>query len=451
MEKMRNSGGYGEDTKNVIINLLTAFGIKGGSMFVALFTTPAYITYFSDDAVLGVWFTILSVLAWMLNFDLGIGNGVRNKLVETLSNHDPEESRRYISSAYLFLSGIALVLWLGGIVLIGYLPWNRLLGISADTVSPAVLLKAIRIVFCGIILQFVLRLITSIAFALQKSYVSALMNLCTNILLLLYTGAANDTGINGSIVTLAYVYLLAVNLPLITATAILFTVKLKDMRPGIRYFSMEHAKGTLKLGGIFLYLQITAMLMNNTANFLISGLLGAEQVVEYQLYYKLFHLISTITAIGIVPMWSAITKAMVEKRYLWLKRAIYFMFGLVGLAAVCEFLMVPALPFLFRIWLGENAVETDYTVGVIFAVFGCLFTWQQISSYISNGLGKLKIQVVCMTLGVIISFVFAFIFAELWNHYTAVTVGMILGYIPFCTAQTVWTLRYCRRLGMSES
>lgn len=438
--------GRDRDTKNVMTNMLMAFGVKGGSMLVALFTTSAYITYFSNDAVLGVWFTILSVLAWLLNFDMGIGNGVRNKLVKTLGENDADGSRRYISSAYILLTAVAAGILLIGSIVLGFMPWNQLLGISEQAMQPTMLLKAVRIVFISIVLQFVLRLITSISFAMQKSYVSSLLNLCTNVVMLAYVLFANHSGRNGSIVMMAWVYLLAVNVPLAATTVVLFASKLRDMRPSFRYFSMEHARGTLKLGGMFLYLQLVAMLMNNTANFLISALLGSEQVVEYQIYYKLFHLMSTIVAIGIVPMWSAITKALVERRYRWLRKAIYGMFALVIVVTVLEFALVPMLPLVFKVWLGENAREVNYLTALVFAAFGSLFTWQQICCYISNGLGKLRIQAVCLTLGVVISFAFSCVFAKLWDHYIAITVGAALGYIPLCIAQTIWTMKYCRNL-----
>lgn len=434
------------DTKTVIENIVIAFSVKGGGMLIALFTTSSYITYFSNSAILGVWFTVLSILSWILNFDLGIGNGVRNKLVKEFGKNNVDESKKYISSAYMFLSLIALGILIIGNSLMRYIPWNSILGVSLTVINEVKLLMAIRIVFCSIVIQFVLRLITSISYALQKSFIPGLMTLCTNLLLLIYVVFANYMKKNGDIVELAFVYLFAVNIPLIATTLLLFSSKLKTMRPNLRFFSMSHARETLKLGSVFLYLQIIAMLMNNSANFLISCLLGSEQVVEYQLYYKLFHLISTIVAIGIVPLWSAITKAKIEKRYRWLRRAIYSMFALVGVVVAFEFALVPILPLIFKIWLGLNAIETNYTTGIIFALFGSLFTWQQICSYISNGLGELRIQAVFMTVGVCVSFIFAIIFTKIWNHYLAITVGMILGYIPFCVSQTVWTIKYCKTL-----
>ncbi|EOU1150939.1 hypothetical protein AB8J25_001843 [Clostridium perfringens] len=85
INRMKNING---NTKKVIINIINGIGIKGGAILIAFFTTPAYMRYFENESILGVWFTILSVLSWILNFDLGIGNGIRNRLVKTLLNND---------------------------------------------------------------------------------------------------------------------------------------------------------------------------------------------------------------------------------------------------------------------------------------------------------------------------------------------------------------------------
>ena len=67
-----------KDTINVIRNIFNSVIIKGGGIVVGLLTTPAYMNYFENHEILGVWFTILSVISWMLNFDLGIGKDVAN-------------------------------------------------------------------------------------------------------------------------------------------------------------------------------------------------------------------------------------------------------------------------------------------------------------------------------------------------------------------------------------
>ena len=77
-----------DNTGIVLRNTLMASMVKGGSLFIALFTTPAYMHFFNNDEVLGVWFTMLSVLAWILNCDMGIGNGLRNHLVYAINEKD---------------------------------------------------------------------------------------------------------------------------------------------------------------------------------------------------------------------------------------------------------------------------------------------------------------------------------------------------------------------------
>lgn len=76
----------GSNSKIFAINSIASVGVKIGAIFVALFTTPAYIRYFDNNEILGAWFTILSILNWILYCDMGIGNGLRNSLVYAIAN-----------------------------------------------------------------------------------------------------------------------------------------------------------------------------------------------------------------------------------------------------------------------------------------------------------------------------------------------------------------------------
>ena len=103
-----------KDERNLIFNILLAFGVKGLSLVISVFSMPLYIKYFNNDDVLGFWYTILSLLSWITICDLGIGHGLRNRLTEALAVGDEELAKRYVSSSY-----IAIIILIVPIILLG--------------------------------------------------------------------------------------------------------------------------------------------------------------------------------------------------------------------------------------------------------------------------------------------------------------------------------------------
>lgn len=98
INRLRNTG---QNNKIILKNSVGAFAINGASLLVSLASAPALIHYFNNNEVLGIWFTMLSVLVWFLNFDLGIGNGIRNQLTKDLTLKDEISAKTTISSGFL--------------------------------------------------------------------------------------------------------------------------------------------------------------------------------------------------------------------------------------------------------------------------------------------------------------------------------------------------------------
>ena len=241
-----------DNTGIIYRNTIYAGLVKFFSLFIALFTTPAYMHYFNNDEILGVWFTILSVLAWILNCDMGIGNGLRNNLVYAINEKNWDKAKKYISSAYYFLSVLGIVILLIIVGLGNLISWNVVFNISSKIISTRIMKITTFIVLASIVLQFVLRLVTSILYALQEAFIPGLLNLATNLILLLYVLIANYIGENNNIVFLALMYLFAANIPLLIATIWVFSKKLPNSRPSISYYKKEYAFSILKIGVAFL-------------------------------------------------------------------------------------------------------------------------------------------------------------------------------------------------------
>ena len=412
-------------------------------MIIGIISMPLYMRYFSDNAVLGVWFTVLNVLNWVLNFDLGIGNGLRNHLTVALNDQDTRKAKRLVSSAYLLLGGVTFILCVLFCVLSIFVDWNTFFNISTESIPSDVLSRCINISMLGMLISFWLRIIMYILYAMQKAAMTNFLTFITNLLLVLYLLLIKPVGIvDVDFERLSIVYAFALNIPLVFATIWVFSQKtMKDVRPNIRYYCHDSAKSVLSLGIVFLLIQLLYMAIATTNEWFISKFYAPEFCVEYQIYNKVFTMFGSLFMIAMIPLWSAVTKAYAEKDYAWimkLRRILNIAF--VGFV-VLQIALIPFLTTLFDIWLGEDAPVINYATIWHFIVYGVIFTWTAIQSTFASGFGKLKVQLITYVLAVLIKVVGISLFASLVENWTFVVLVTIVGLLPFSILQPVSTNR----------
>ena len=237
-----------KNNKNILINILGAFLVKGGSMLLTLFLLPAYIKFFGNDNILGIWYTILAVINWVLVFDLGIGNGLRNKLPKALADKNDREAKTLVSSTYISSAALVIVIGIVGSILIHLLDWNYILNIDESELSGATLKYAFQIVFIGVLIQFVLKLVTSILYAIQRSGLVNFLTFLSNVIIFIVIKLLPPGDTDSSIIAISYFNILAVNLPLIVVSMILFLGKFRAIRPSFKFWSKDTTKSVLKIG-----------------------------------------------------------------------------------------------------------------------------------------------------------------------------------------------------------
>lgn len=426
-----------EKDKLVVKNMLGAFIIKGGALIISLLTMPAYIKYFNQQIILGLWFTILSVMIWILSFDFGIGNGLRNQLVGSIIRKDKDEIKTYISSAYSIIGILVIFTILFGLIVSGYINWNNIFNIDSNLISQNTLLFTIRFTFLGIMIQFLLRLISSILYAMQKSAITNLLSLISSILQLIFILLAPKYSIETNLKMLSISYIFSVNIPLIVASFIVFKKDLKECRPNIKYFNKNYAKSILTLGGMFFWNQIMYMIIVVTNEFFITKFSGPQYVVEYSIYNKLFTLIGSLFMLALTPIWSAITKAINEKDILWLNKINKILNYMVIFAVLIELLIVPFLQFIINIWLRNNTITVNYLFAFHFAIYGSIFIYQSVLSTIVCGMGKMKLQAICYTAAVIFKFLLIIIGMKLYNSWIIVILVNIIILLPYCILEPI--------------
>lgn len=392
-----------ENERIIYLNVILSLIIKGAALLISLFTMPIYIKYFNNEKVLGLWFTILSLVNWIFAFDLGIGNGLRNKLTISFTNKNQSQSKKYISSAYFTIGIISLILIAFFLIVSNFLDWNKILNIDTSIISKNTLTIAIKILFTGMIVQFFLKIITSILYAIQKPFITNLLSLVISLGTLIAVALIPSSDNSTNLINMSIISVIFNIIPYLLCTIMLFLNKnFKPMKPSLKYIRKLESKEILLIGGNFFYIQILYMIIIATNEILITNLFDASYVVEYQIYYRLFSLIGTAFTLMLTPIWSVVTKALAEKDYIWIKKLFKKLLAMSGCAIAVEFLMIPILQPIVNFWLKENAIIVDYKISIIFAILGSLMIFNGTLSSIANGMNKLKIQTIFYTIGVIL-------------------------------------------------
>ena len=432
-----------ENTKIVIKNTAGAFVVKGFSLVLSLFTMPAYFRFFGDNNTLGMWFSLLSVMNWILNFDLGIGNGLRNKLSASISKGEAEETKRLISSSYIAISLICGVIIIAFAGCFWFVDWNVVFSIDRSQIGPQVLETAVLIVFAGIILQMVIKLVTSVLYAMQKSSVNNFLHLSTTIItvvsLMLLPSGTNEE----NIIRMAIIHSVAMLLPQMIASVFVYNgEQLKGCWPSIKHFSAKHAKDVLSLGIAFLFVQTMYLVVVGTNEYLITQFSGNAAVVDYQIYYKPFGLGSTLVSLALTPIWSVVTKAFAERNLQWIKRLYNTMMKFAVLGILAQFAIIVVLQFVVDFWLSENTIAVNYWYAMSFAVLGSLMILNSVFSSIANGLGKLKVQAACFTIGAAIKVPLAWVLVQLMESWVGVVFAAVISMGVYCVVQPIYINKY---------
>lgn len=430
--------------KNLSTNILGAFLVKGASMLLSLFTMPAYIRYFQDNVVLGIWYTMLSVLTWITMFDLGIGNGLRNMLAESLAKGDRKSSQEYISSSYIIITIVSCALAFTFTIANRYINWNVFLNVSDTVIDRSVLRKGMAIIIYGIFLRFVLGLINSILYALQKSAVNNFLVFITNLAIFIYVSIAPSGDIMTNLINLSYWQVILTNGPLVIATVFVFLKPLKGLYPAADFFRIEKAKSVLNMGLVLLWLQVVAMVILSTHAFLISRFVGPEQVVEYNIYYKVFNSIASIVVLALTPIWSAVTKAQAEMNSPWISKLYKVLLGLPAVTLLLGLIALPILQWFFNFWLNENTVTVNYLKAIAMIAFNVAFVMHYVNTNVNNGLSLFRPQLIWMTIGAILMIPLSKLLCTIMGDWTGVIIACTLSILPYEIMQPVITFKFLK-------
>ena len=410
---------------------------KLGSIIANFMLVPLTITYLGAENY-GLWLTLSSVLTWFVLFDIGLGNGLRNKFAEARALGNDEEARAFVSTAYIAIGiiGTTLVfaMWLANNII----NWTTIFNSSNNKAEELKLLMPIVFGFFGV--QLVVKLITSIYQADQHHSIQEIIQFFTQSCTLLAIWLLLQME-NSSLITYGSIYMALPVLILLLLNGVGFSGAYRRYRPSIAYFNKQHLSQIAGLGLRFFIIQIAAVVLFSTDNFIITQLFGPAEVVPYNIAFKYFSVITLCYGILVNPFWSSITDAYSKKDIAWISRSVGTIQKLWLIVPLGVFVMILISDSFYRLWLGDK-VNIPFALTLSMATYVLILTFGMIYIQFINGTGKIKLQllvsVVVMFLNIPLSIFFA-------RNLGLGSSGVILG-TSVCLAGPliIWRMQYLK-------
>jgi len=376
-----------ERSQNIKKNILFSVLIKGGSIVISFLLVPLTLGYLGAVDY-GIWLTLSSVVAWFGFFDIGLGNGLRNKFAEALALGNKELARSYVSTTYFGLTVIFGILWLIFIVVSFFVDWNAIFNAPPDQSQNLQVL--IVYVFSLFLVRFVLKLLSVIIIADQRPAISNTFDPLSNVISLIVIYFLTITT-KGSLMYLGMAVTASPVVVLGVASLYFFGRDYREYRPSVSYVRMSQLKELTGLGFRFFIIQIAVLVIFSTDNMIIAQVLGPEQVTPYNIAFKYFNSVTMAFAIIMTPLWSAYTQAYTKNDIPWIRNITRKLtrFWLLILATVILMIVVSG-PF-YSIWVGDQ-IKIPFLITLFMGVFILISTWNNVYVYFINGTGKIRLQ-----------------------------------------------------------
>lgn len=389
----------GKDQRTSLIrkNVIASFAIKGWSVLVQLALVPLTLACLGVYEN-GVWLTVSSVLLWIDNLDIGLGNGLRNKLAAAIAHNDNEEARKMVSSTFAMLVAIIVPILAVLLAFEACTDNYALFNVNRSAVERLdTVLVVSTILVCG---TFVLKFIGNFYMGLQLPAVNNLLVTSGNTLALLGTLLIYLSGIH-SLLLIAIANTAAPFIVYLCCYPITFGGKYKHLRPSLHYVSWSTAKSLFSIGFRFFILQISGVVLFFSSNIIISRLFSPSMVTPYQIAHRYFMVAMLLFTIVCVPYWSATTDAYERKDFAWIERANRTLNRFVLLVFVLIAMMTVSSPWIYGIWIGQKTT-VPFAMTVLVGLYEFVLIVSTRYSFVLNGIGVLALQLIMTIIAAVI-------------------------------------------------
>lgn len=412
-------------------NIYAMFGVKGLSIIFSLLYIPLMLKAVTQTEY-GVLLTLTTIVQWVGMLDIGIGNGLRNKLTTALSNNDMNTARTLVSSSYVIFMLLALVMIIGFLIISPLISWQNILNTSGCSESELLILA--RVVFVAFCIQLPLGLVNSVLLANQMPAINSILLLVSNLCSLLGVLFAVYCFDIHSIIIIGAITCLSHPIVLLVASIILYRSKFNRISPLVSLYRNDSVSDIISLGIKFFVLQIVTIILYQANNIIISHIVNPAAVVQYNIAYKYIGVITMVYTVIVSPVWSATTDAYARGDKSWIISTASKLKKVSIISMIIGIIMVLLSKFTYQLWLGAEYIDIDYSItGLVFVYVSFKMLFQNYGAII-NGIGKLKAQMVFTSIIAVIYIPLSLFLGNKWK-----LEGVLLGSVIVQLLNFIWS------------
>jgi O-antigen/teichoic acid export membrane protein len=418
-------------------NIAASFGIKGITILISLVLIPLTLNYIGAERN-GIWLTLYSMMIWLNLFDIGFGNGMKNKLAEAKAKGETLLARKYISSTYAIVTLICLSIFIVFCVVNPHLDWIKILGSQSDILPyRSEITGLVWIFMASFCFTFVLNLLKFIVAADQRPAIGSFLDMLGQVLTLIGIFILSKTT-TPSLIYLGWVSAFAPVIVHVIATIILFKHRYSDWMPSFRLINFPLAGKMMNLGIQFFVATCASFMITQTLPFLILRMTNPIEVTNYNTALRLFSVAFNVASIIVLPYWSSFTDAYTQNDCAWMKKSISHLRKIFVYMTVFQLLVLVLSPIAYYIWINywmtaANVLNIPFVMSIVVCVYMCVLCWLNIFIYPLNGIGKVRLQVYSSLVEMALIIPCAF---WLGQHFGAV--GVLLAPIIIYIPRVIW-------------
>jgi O-antigen/teichoic acid export membrane protein len=384
-----------ERYRRIALTTVSGMTVRIIGSLLGLVSVPLVLGYLGKERF-GLWAIITTLVAWVSLFDLGMANGLVNMLSAAHGRGEQEEAGQYLSTAFVALVVMALVLCLVMVICLGVVPWGAVLGAKAIA-DEATIRWSVAAALSIFVMSLPFSVTQQVYAAYQRTYV-------WNGFLL----AGSVLGFLGLLLTIrlrvampALIFVCGVSAPLATMAAYVYATgrAMPWLRPRLSKVSRSALRDLLSLSVPIFLFQVGALVVNETQSILLAHRCDLSTVASYSVGMRVYMLIIAVIQIGTNSFIPALREAFERGDHDWTTRAFARLLRVrIGIAAAGGVFLILFGNTLLALWLRRTDMAFGRGVWIAMAALMIGAMWGTSYAELLSIMDRLWLNVVAVFL-----------------------------------------------------